>query len=151
MSTDIPPENIPPEKRPRVVTAAYALWLVAAILLILVALVVLTVPLAQLRTALEGQGSTGPDIDSYLSTIRVVGVVCGVFGLALGLLAGPMRAGHARMRRILVAASVLVAVLLMFVVFGLMLFQELLLVVLVLLAASVLVYRPGARGWFARV
>nr|WP_296774676.1 hypothetical protein [Rhodococcus sp. (in: high G+C Gram-positive bacteria)] len=140
----------PIDKRPRVVTVAYALWLVAAILLILVALVVLTVPVAQLRTALEDQGSSASDIDAYLSTIRVVGVVCGVFGLALGLLSGPMRAGHARVRRILVVASVVVAVLLLFVVFGLMLFQELLLVVLVLLAASVLVYRPGAREWFAR-
>lgn len=143
--------DIPTSRRPRVVTLAYVLWLIAAVALILVALVILTVPVDQLRASLEGQGATASDIDSYLSTIRVVGVVAAILGLALGFLTGPMRAGHSLFRRIIVVLSVLVSLLLLLVVFGLALFHELVLVVLVLLAACALVYRPPAREWFARV
>lgn len=142
--------DIPTVRRPRVVTIAYALWLVAAVLLILVALITLTVPVDQLRSSLDSQGASAEDIDSYLSTIRVVGVVSALLGLALGFLSGPVRAGHPRFRRLLVILSSVVAVLLLLVVFALSLFQELLLVVLVLVVASALVYRPSARSWFAR-
>ncbi|AYJ51040.1 hypothetical protein [Rhodococcus sp. P1Y] len=142
--------DIPTSTRPRAVTVAYTMWLVAAVLLVLVALVTLTVPVDGLRTSLEGQGASPDEIDSYLSTIRAVGVVAAVLGLAVGFLSGPVRAGFARFRRILVIVSVVVSVLLLFVVFGLSLFQELLAVVLLLLAASSLVYRPSARAWFAR-
>lgn len=137
--------------RPRAVTIAYTLWLVAAVLLILVALLTLTVPVDQLRTSLAGQGATASEIDSYLSMIRVVGVVSGLLGLVLGFLAGPVRAGHARLRRVLVIVSLVVALLLAAVVFVLVLFQELLAVALVLVVACVLVYRPSAREWFAGV
>lgn len=131
------------------VTIAYTLWLVAAVLLILVALLTLTFPVDQLRTSLAGQGATASEIDSYLSMIRVVGVVSGLLGLVLGFLAGPVRAGHARLRRGLVIVSLVVALLLAAVVFVLVLFQELLAVALVLVVACVLVYRPSAREWFA--
>ncbi|MGA9873291.1 MAG: hypothetical protein WBQ44_19390 [Rhodococcus sp. (in: high G+C Gram-positive bacteria)] len=136
-------------RRPRVVAVAYLLWLAAAVALVLVALLTLTVPADQLRTSLDGQGATAEEIDSYLSTIRVVGVVSAILGLVLGFLSGPVRAGHAGIRRILVALSVLVATLLLFVAFGMMLFQELVVVVIALLAACALVYRPSARTWFA--
>lgn len=142
--------DIPLGERPRVVTVAYVLWLTAAVLLILVALLTLTVPVDQLRTALESQGATSTDIDSYLSTIRIFGVVSAGFGLALGFLAGPVRAGIARFRAILVVVSLVAALLLLLVVFGLVLFQELLVVALVLLAACALVYRPSAREWYSR-
>lgn len=143
--------EIPLGERPRVVTVAYVLWLVAAVLLILVALLTLTVPADQLRTALVGQGATSTDIDSYLSTVRAVGVVSAGFGLALGFLAGPVRAGIARYRAILVVLSLVVALALLLVVFGLALFQELLLVAVILLVACALVYRPAAKEWFSRV
>lgn len=136
--------------RPRVVTVAYFLWLAAAVALILLALLVLTAPVDQVRDALAAQGTTESDIDSYLSTVRVVGVVSAVLGLALGFLSGPMRAGHPVFRRLLVILSVVVTLLLLLVVLGLQLFQELLVVALILMAASALVYRPAAREWFAR-
>jgi hypothetical protein len=136
--------------RPRTVTAAYLLWLICAVLLIFVALVTLTVPVDQFRTSLEDQGAQASEIDSYLTTIRVLGASCAVLGLALGFLAGPVRAGHARFRRILVGLSAVVAVMLLVAVLALNLFQELLVVVLVLIFACGLVYRPSARAWFAR-
>jgi hypothetical protein len=140
--------SVPAAARPGVVTAAYVLWLVAAVLLVLVALLTLTVPVDQLRPALESQGNTAADIDSYLSFIRIIGVVCAVFGLVLGFLAGSVRAGHAMMRRILVGLSVFAALVLVFGVLAVGAFQELLAIALVLLAACMLVYRPSARRWF---
>lgn len=137
--------------RPRTVTVAYVLWLVAAVVLVLLALLVLTAPVDRLRQTLADGGASTSDIDSYLSTMRVVGGVSAVFGLAVGFLAGPMRAGNTRCRKILVGLSVFVALGLLFVVLALQLFQEMLVVVIVLAAACALVYRPAARSWFARV
>lgn len=132
------------------VTVAYLLWLAAAVGLVFVALLVLTAPVGEVRDALAAEGTTEADIDSYLATVRVVGVVSAVSGLVLGFLSGPMRAGHRTVRRVLVVLSVVVTLLLLFVVLGLQLFQELLVVALVLMAACALVYRPSAREWFAR-
>ncbi len=136
--------------RPRVVTVAYVLWLAASVALILLALLVLTAPVDHVRDALATQGTTEADIDSYLSTVRVVGIVSALFGLAIGLLSGPMRAGHPVFRRLLVILSVVVTLLLLMVVLGLQLFQQLLVVALILMAACALVYRPSAQEWFAR-
>ncbi|OZE99562.1 hypothetical protein [Rhodococcoides fascians] len=135
--------------RPRVVTAAYLLWLIAAVLLVFVALITLTVPVDPLRTSLADEGNTPAQIDSYLGTLRLLGAGCGLLGLVLGFLAGPVRAGHARMRAVSVLLSLVTVLLLLVVVFGFGLFSELLAVALVLIAACVVIYRPAATPWFA--
>ncbi|SNT38107.1 hypothetical protein [Rhodococcoides kyotonense] len=142
--------SVPAGARPGVVNAAYVLWLIAAVLLVLVALLTLTVPVDQLRPALEQQGTSSAAIDSYLSLIRVVGVVCAVLGLVVGFLAGPVRAGHGMLRRALVGISIFAALVLVLGVLALGAFQELLAIALVLLVACMLVYRPSARSWFHR-
>lgn len=134
--------------RPRVVTIAYWLWLVSAVLSIVFALLIFTVPADSLRDTLTEQGSSDAAIDSFLTLLRGVAVISAVVGLVLGALSGPVKRGDARFRRALVALSAVFALIVL--VSSTFLPPEVVVVTVLLAVASVLVYRPSAKAWFAR-
>lgn len=119
----------PTEPRPRLVTAAFWLWLLAAILLILTGL---TLVLSE---------------SSIPGFFRGAGALWVFSGIGLGFLAGRTRLGDARFRRAVVALSV--ALVLLLAVFSLMSRGVVWLVIMILLmVASALVMRPVAASWF---
>lgn len=130
--------------RPRVVSAAYWLWLISAVLLIAVCLIALTLPADQIRASFssEAQGN------SFLTVFRGLGVMSGVVGLAVGLMSSHVRGGDRRFRRALVTLSGVAAVLLIFA--GLVFPLVPLVIAVALVVAAVLAYRPSAREWFHR-
>ena len=130
--------------RPRVVSAAYWLWLASAVLLIVVCMIALTLPADQIRASFssEAQGN------SFLTVFRGLGVISGVVGLAVGLMSSHVRGGDPRFRRALVTLSGIAALLL---IFAALVFPFVPLVITIgLVLAAVLVYRPSAREWFQR-
>lgn len=119
----------PTEPRPRLVTAAFWLWLLAAIGLILTGLTLILSPAA---------------IPGFF---RGAGALWVFSGLAVGFFAGRTRLGDARFRRAAVALSV--ALVLLLAVFSLMSRGLLWLVIMILLlVASTLILRPVAASWF---
>ena len=118
------------EPRPRVVTVAFWLWTLAAVLLIA----------AGLSSLLS---------EALIGFYRYAGVLWLVAGIGLGFLAGRTRQGDARFRRAGVALSL--ALVLLLAVFSLM-SQGLiwLPIMIVVMAAAVLMMRPSAQDWFTQ-
>ncbi|MGW4479027.1 hypothetical protein [Rhodococcus triatomae] len=139
-----------PAGRPRLVDAAYWLWLVAAGLLVLFGLLALTASGDALRASFVEAGAEPDVADSLVTLLRGTGALGIAVGLGTGVLAGPVRAGHAGFRRAEVALSgVYVVIQLLSVAVGVGR-PEMLLCALLMAVAAVLVYRPSARDWFAR-
>ncbi|NLU84125.1 hypothetical protein [Rhodococcus sp. HNM0569] len=107
-------------------------WLAASFTSIVVGLLALT------TTALPD--GTAP--------LRVTGAVSLVFGLVVGVLAGPVRAGHASVRRMLLWISLAGAVVGFTAVLGGFASSLLLIAPVLVLVATVCAYRPAARQWF---
>ncbi len=117
--------------RPRVVDAAFWVWVLAAVALVLAGLL-LALARADVPIAYRGFGA-----------------VFAAAGLGLAYLARQTRSGDARFRRAAVTLSFTLAVLL--VLFTLMLGQAglvWLLAIALLVTAAVLVTRPSAQSWF---
>jgi hypothetical protein len=118
-----------PTSRPRIVEAAFWIWLLSSVLLVLFGLLL----------ALS-QGNVPP-------LVRGAGVVYVLAGLALGYLAGRTRGGHAAFRRAGVGLSLAIVVVL--AVFSLMSRGLVWLVIMILaMVGAVLIMRPSAQVWF---
>lgn len=116
-----------PRQRPRVVTAAFWCWQIAAVLLIVGGLIVAFADL------LPGQ--------------RGSGVIAMLAGVGMAYLAGRMRTGDTRFRRAAVALALAIVVLMpLLVMFGVVHLLTLL-SVLLLIAGAVLITRPAAASW----
>ncbi|WP_102144142.1 hypothetical protein [Mycobacterium hubeiense] len=116
-----------PQPRPRVVTAAFWCWQIAAVLLIVGGLLVV---FAHLPAVQRGSGG-----------ITVLA------GAGMAFLAGRSRTGDSRFRRAAIALSLATVVLLpLLVMFGVVHVLTLL-AVLVLIAGTVLITRPAAAAW----
>ncbi|MDG3009925.1 hypothetical protein G4X40_07170 [Rhodococcus sp. D2-41] len=135
-----------PAARPRVVEAAYWLWMLAAGLLIVLALLSLTTSSDAVRERFAS--ADAGHVDALVTLLRVSGGVWLFAAVVVGLLAGPVRAGHARLRPVLVGWSVVVAVLLLVQVATGLTTAVLLPVPVLLLIAAVLAYRSSANIWF---
>ncbi|CCQ15148.1 putative uncharacterized protein [Rhodococcus sp. AW25M09] len=133
-----------PIVRPRVVSAAYWLWLASAVLLIVICMIALTLPADQIRASF----SSAEQGDSFLTVFRGLGVISGLVGLAVGLMSSHVRGGDRRFRRALVSLSGAAAMMLIFA--GLVFPFVPLVITVGLIIAAVLVYRPSAREWFQR-
>jgi nucleoside permease NupC len=119
-------EMTAPQSRPRVVTAAFWCWLVAAILLIVGGLLAASVALP--------------------AVFRGVGVVTALAGAGMAFLAGRSRNGDTRFRRAAVALALTIVVLVaLLAVFGVVHVLTLL-AVLPLIAGTVLITRPAAAS-----
>ncbi|MFE3291072.1 hypothetical protein [Rhodococcus sp. NPDC059234] len=136
--------------RPRPVEIAYWLWLASAALLVLFGLLAVTTSGSALRETLAGRGADPDSVDALVLLLRGSGVVSLVVGLAVGLMAGPTRAGDPRFRRAVVALSVVYTLLQCALLLTGLGQAPMLLVSIVLSAASALVYLRSATGWFAR-
>ena len=118
-----------PHPRPRVVTAAFWCWAVAAVLLLAFGLL-----LALSRN----------DVPTF---VRGAGVLFVVAGLALAFLTGRTRAGHTELRRAAVGLALALAMLL--AAFSLLGGGVIWLVIMILsVVGAVLVTRPVAQEWF---
>jgi hypothetical protein len=118
-----------PSSRPRIVEAAFWIWLLSSVLLVLFGLLL----------ALS-QGNLPP-------LFRGAGVVYALAGLALGYLAGRARQGHAAFRRAGVGLALAIVVVL--AVFSLMSRGLVWLLVMILaMVGAVLIMRPSAQVWF---
>lgn len=136
--------------RPRPVTVAYWLWLACSALLVLFGLLAVTSSGAALRDQLLGNGAAPDDLDSLILLLRGSGAVALLVGLAVGLMAGPARAGDGRFRRALVALSAVFTFLELALLPTGVGQAPVLLVAVVTLAAGMLVYLPSATAWFDR-
>jgi hypothetical protein len=115
-----------PQSRPRVVTAAFWCWLVAAILLIVGGLLAASVAVP--------------------AVFRGGGVVTALAGVGMAFLAGRSRNGDTRFRRAAVALALTIVVLVaLLAVFGVVHVLTLL-AVLPLIAGTVLITRPAAAS-----
>jgi uncharacterized membrane protein HdeD (DUF308 family) len=125
------PAAAPPAGRPRTVDAAFWLWLVAAVLLIVGGLLTATV-----------------SIPGFPAMFRIAGGIFAVVGVAMAVLAGRARAQDVRSRRAALAlalsATVVVALLAVFGVVHLLT----LIALLPLIAGVVCITRPPAQTWF---
>jgi hypothetical protein len=118
-----------PQPRPRVVTAAFWCWVVAAVVLVLGGLTGLFNP----------HDVPGP--------VRAMGGLIAAAGLGLSYLAGQARRGDPRLARAAVAlAFALVAVLALLAVSTMWLGW--LLALVLAMVGAVLMLRPAARQWF---
>lgn len=119
-----------PLQRPRIVSAAFWCWLVAAVMLAALGLL-LALNKAQIAIFLRGAAA-----------------LFVVAGLALGYLAGRTRTGHTRYRRAAVGLALpLVVLLAMFILIGGGGVLWVLPMILTLVGA-ILVMRPSAQEWF---
>jgi peptidoglycan/LPS O-acetylase OafA/YrhL len=117
------------QPRPRIVDAAFAVWLGAATLLILFGLLL---ALSQSHVP---------------AFFRGAGILFVLAGMALGYLAGRTRRGDRRFRRAAVAFSLAMVVLLaLFSVISRGLIW--LLIMILAMVGAVLLMRPGAQQWF---
>lgn len=139
------------EPRPRSVQVAFWAWLVAAILLVLAGLMLLSVR----PESAHGQFQASVSEDQMQTLVwfaRGVGALYIASGLAVGYLAGRTRRGHKRFRRAAVTLSY--AIVLLVAAFAL-LFQiypvPVLLAMIALLVAAVAATRDSADAWFDAV
>lgn len=135
---------------PRVVTAAVVLWALGAVALLTVGLIGLTSG-DELRRASIDSGMTADSADAFVGSVRVVGVVLLLIGLVIGALLGAIRSGSARARRVAMIVSGIFAVVVVVTLgAGAVPIPPVVAVAIVaaLVVASVLAYRPSARGWF---
>jgi hypothetical protein len=126
-----------PQARPRVVTAAFWIWVVAAVFLVLSGML-LTL-----------------SRDNMPFLFRGAGVLFIISALALGYLAGRARAGNADFRRAAVGlALAIVVVLALFTLltrgFVLAFTLVVFLVMILTMVGAVLMMRPSAHDWFDR-
>ncbi|MDH6680377.1 tetrahydromethanopterin S-methyltransferase subunit F [Rhodococcus sp. LBL1] len=132
------------ESTPRVVSIAYWIWVLCAAVMVLLGLLAMTTSADAIREQL------GADADSFVWLLRGIGATSLLFGLAIGFLAAPTRAGSPRLRLVVVVLSSIFAL----VTIGLsaigLIAPVLLVIPLLLVVASVLVFREGAREWFRR-
>ncbi|MFD4294355.1 hypothetical protein ACFWPA_07065 [Rhodococcus sp. NPDC058505] len=138
------------ETRPQQVAIAYWLWLACAALLVLFGLLALTASGDAVRDQLLANGADPGDVDALVGLLRGSGALAGAVGVAIGFLAGPVRAGDPRFRRAAVALSAvytLIQVLSTAVGVGQ---APTLMTAIGLVIASILVYLPSARDWFVR-
>ena len=136
--------------RPRTVTAAYWIWIVCAAVLVLFGLLAATASADAIRERLTDQHVSPDNIDAFMQLLRVSGIISLIVGLAIGLLAGPVRAGDERFRRALVALSAVFALIQIGAVIMGLSPGILLIVPILLLVAAMLAYRPASNDWFAR-
>jgi hypothetical protein len=116
-----------PQSRPRVVTAAFWCWLVAAILLIV-------------------GGLLAASVAALPMVYRGGGVITALAGAGVAFLAGRSRNGDTRFRRAAVALALTIVVLVaLLAVFGVV-HALTLLAVLPLIAGTVLITRPAAAS-----
>ncbi|MCW4354960.1 hypothetical protein ONR57_16775 [Hoyosella sp. YIM 151337] len=132
------------ERRPALVTAAYSLWLVGAVVCVYMGVVYLFVSEDTLVAARDELNDPG----GLANLLRMYGGIALASGIMIGALSGFVRKGNPRVRRSLVAFSIVLA-----------LFQTAtiaisglyaVIIVICVIAASVLVYRPAAKPWFDR-
>ncbi len=120
-----------PQPRPRVVTAAFWCWVVAAVLLTALGMLQLTV--------------NGPVF------LRSVGALLAVVGLAQGFLIGRARKGDVRFRRAATALAmttvVLLAVILVLFRAGIPGLIAIAAIIGLLIAGTVLITRPAVASW----
>ncbi|MCA1006024.1 hypothetical protein LCL87_09855 [Rhodococcus hoagii] len=130
------------ERSPRPVSVAYWIWVLCAAVMVLFGLLAATTSADAIR------GNLGSDADAFVWLLRVIGVVSVVFGVVIGFLAAPVRAGDRRLRAVVaVLCGVFALAVVAMVVIG-VLAPVLLALPVLLTVASVLVYREGARDWF---
>ncbi len=137
-------DGVVSESTPRVVSVAYWIWVLCAAVMVLLGLLALTTSADAIREQL------GSDADSFVWLLRGIGATSLVFGLGIGFLAAPTRAGSARLRNVVVVLSaVFASVTIALSAIG-VIAPVLLVVPLMLVVAGVLVFREGAREWFRR-
>jgi hypothetical protein len=116
-----------PQPRPRVVTAAFWCWVIAAVLLIVGGLLAASYALP--------------------AVFRGAGVITALAGAGMAYLAGRSRRGDTRFHRAAVALSLTIVVVVALVaVFGVVHILTLL-AVIPLIAGTVLMTRPAAASW----
>ena len=116
-----------PQPRPRVVTAAFWCWVVAAVLLIVGGLLAASYALP--------------------AVFRGAGVITALAGAGMAYLAGRSRRGDTRFRRAAVALSLSIVVLVALVAVMGVVHILTLLAVIPLIAGTVLMTRPAAASW----
>ena len=116
-----------PQPRPRVVTAAFWCWVVAAVLLIVGGLLAASYALP--------------------AVFRGAGVITALAGAGMAYLAGRSRRGDTRFRRAAVALSLSIVVLVALVAVIGVVHVLTLLAVIPLIAGTVLMARPAAASW----
>lgn len=148
--TDLPSAE---PARPRVVTIAFWTWMFAAVLLVLLGMLSLTVSADAVRAAVVRDGATAATAESVLTLLRGVGVLSLVVGGALGYLTGRAGRGDRRFRRAAAALGTVFAfVLLGSTLLGLVVVPILgLAAAIALLTGTVLMFRPPALDWFDAV
>ncbi|TXG91965.1 hypothetical protein DW322_19510 [Rhodococcus rhodnii] len=132
--------------RPRIVDAAYAVWLLSTLVLVVQGLVGATTSGETLRDQLVAGGVDDPG--AFTVAVRIAGVVAVVVGLVIGALAGPVRAGHRGFRPVAVGISVVYAAAAFVAVavgFATVIW---LLAPILLLVAVALATMPPARRWY---
>ncbi|MGU3436511.1 hypothetical protein ACNHUS_26290 [Actinomycetes bacterium M1A6_2h] len=138
--------------RPRVVTIAFWSWMAAAVVLLLLGLLSVTISADTVRQSVVSAGLSAADADGYVTLFRAVGVLALAVGIAVGYMTGRVGRGHLAFRRALAALSMVFALLLIgATLVGLIVVPILgLLAAVLLLVASVLSFRPSAEPWFVR-
>lgn len=132
------------QSTPRVVSAAYWIWVLCAAVMVLLGLLAVTTSADAIRD------EVGSDSGSFVWLLRGVGAATLVFGLVIGFLAAPVRAGNLRVRTVeVVLSSVFALATIALAAIGLIA-PVFLVIPLLLMVAGVLVFREGAREWFRR-
>ncbi|NKR27197.1 hypothetical protein [Prescottella equi] len=130
------------ERSPRPVSVAYWIWALCAAVMVLLGLLAATTSADAIRGRLDS------DVDSFVWLLRGIGIGSVVFGVAIGFLAAPVRAGDRRLRTVVaVLCGVFALAVVAMVAIGVVA-PVLLTIPVLLTVASVLVYREGAREWF---
>lgn len=151
MRTPSGTDGSPPDVRPKNVSAAYWIWIACAAILVFFGLLAVTASGDAIREQLaDNQHSVGKadNADAFLRLLRGSGAFSLIVGVAVGLLAAPVRSGDDRFRRAMVALSASFGLL---QIAGVILGVSpgiLLLVPVLLMAAGILVYRPSSNDWF---
>lgn len=140
----MPQDEVVSESPPRVVSAAYWIWVLCAAVMVLVGLVALTTSSAAIQARVDS------DADSFVWLLRAVGGVTVLFGLGIGFLAAPVRAGNVRVRAVEVVLSSAFALSAIALAVTGIIAPVFLVLPLLLVVADVLVFREGARDWFRR-
>ncbi|MFM1725838.1 MULTISPECIES: hypothetical protein [Rhodococcus] len=132
------------ERPPRPVSVAYWIWVLCAALMVLFGLLAATTSADAIR------GSHDSDVGAFVWLLRGIGVGSVSFGVAIGFLAAPVRAGDRRLRSVVaVLCGVFALAVVAMVAIG-VLAPALLVIPVLLSVACVLVFREGAREWFER-
>ncbi|MBM4593766.1 hypothetical protein GS454_10930 [Rhodococcus hoagii] len=127
---------------PAPVSVAYWIWVLCAAVMVLLGLLAATTSADAIRGRLDS------DVDSFVWLLRGIGIGSVVFGVAIGFLAAPVRAGDRRLRTVVaVLCGVFALAVVAMVAIGVVA-PVLLTIPVLLTVASVLVYREGAREWF---